>query len=999
MDAQKLLSSMCVSCPTHHEPVHRELTSSSGLVAGLVILPSLVRTSFAIDRPIHSSIVVLAVCGACIIGLDRTRALKDTKSHRHRYGPIPLEDANDRLTSGNGSIHGEEGVGKQSPLSSLRRLRLVFLILVGALCTRVEVLHQVVRGVQCTRGSYYPFLPFLLAVYDFAIVRRHRQGQKPDEEQDATSFQAIFARLSRHRYMLVFSTLLLGLCSSLELSATAPLSSTYVCASTLPAFSLVPVYQLLGLFLDALILILVFHILDLSSDSQQSNVNAHRIIGWALLLPAVIWTAVGAVICFANPDDRRWILYPERIYLWGLFNLTLAICVTVLFALSVASRSRLVSFSFLVIFTLTGLAALTSDWGQHVQVLGFSDKLKFVFVTTVFVAGILYAVVEMSAENRSRSSTRNTSGVPGWFLYSIAGLLIFRVLFGKPYLGQPSSHPIDILIGRAHSQHDLWKKQASSSKSLSDAVAVYRQRYHRNPPPHFDIWYDYATSRSSIVIDDYDNIHNDLLPYWSLSPAEIRQRTWEIIANPWSDAGGVHVRAGSLEISANMPGTHRWMVDGVTHIMENFVEWLPDMDLAFNLNDEARVTVPFEVLEPLKEASSRTALSEKLGVAGFSQERSPGWALIPEQPITDSRFQQRSFQRTFHEFGAVGCPPSSRARKERLWNVKDLCTTCAAPHSLGHFLSNWTLSASVCHQPDLADLHGVNLSPAAYKGSHELMPMFSQSKPAGYNDILYPSAWNYMDKVKYAPSPEFPDPPFSEKENTLFWRGATSEGVSPGSGAWKGMTRQRLVHLTNNVTTPQLILLPQPRTNKPSYTLLTPTNVAALLNSSVHLVDGIARCGGRDCPDQVKEFGGGAPRSDFQHHWHYRYLVDADGAGFSGRFLPFLQSGSVPFKTALFREWYEGRLTAWRHFVPLDLRLHGLWSTLAYFAGVDGGIIEGRVGKWEAKAKEAEDIAENGRKWANTVLRKEDMEIYFFRLLLEWGRLTDDRRDELGFSV
>jgi hypothetical protein len=33
------------------------------------------------------------------------------------------------------------------------------------------------------------------------------------------------------------------------------------------------------------------------------------------------------------------------------------------------------------------------------------------------------------------------------------------------------------------------------------------------------------------------------------------------------------------------------------------------------------------------------------------------------------------------------------------------------------------------------------------------------------------------------------------------------------------------------------------------------------------------------------------------------------------------------------------------------------------------------------------------------VLRKEDMEIYFFRLLLEWGRLTDDRRDQIGFGM
>lgn len=49
--------------------------------------------------------------------------------------------------------------------------------------------------------------------------------------------------------------------------------------------------------------------------------------------------------------------------------------------------------------------------------------------------------------------------------------------------------------------------------------------------------------------------------------------------------------------------------------------------------------------------------------------------------------------------------------------------------------------------------------------------------------------------------------------------------------------------------------------------------------------------------------------------------------------------------------------------------------------------------------KQGKYIAEAGREWANKVLRKEDMEIYMFRLLLEYGRITDDNRDELGLSV
>lgn len=43
-------------------------------------------------------------------------------------------------------------------------------------------------------------------------------------------------------------------------------------------------------------------------------------------------------------------------------------------------------------------------------------------------------------------------------------------------------------------------------------------------------------------------------------------------------------------------------------------------------------------------------------------------------------------------------------------------------------------------------------------------------------------------------------------------------------------------------------------------------------------------------------------------------------------------------------------------------------------------------------------ISNQGRSWAERVLRREDMEVYLFRLLLEWGRVVDERRDEIGFS-
>lgn len=577
-------------------------------------------------------------------------------------------------------------------------------------------------------------------------------------------------------------------------------------------------------------------------------------------------------------------------------------------------------------------------------------------------------------------------------------------------------HPIDMLIYEAKLQHEEYLANATQSRSLEDAVTQYRQRYMRIPPPGFDIWYEYATNRSSLIIDNYDQIYNDLLPFWTTSPRDLRLTTWEMVSNPWNEISGITIRGGVATVQENVLPTHRWMLEGVSTFMNSFARYLPDMDLAFNLNDESRVAVPYDHITSLRQEARKSG--SLAGKRQWSENRSEGWLPIPEENFGDTVFHDLSFRNTFAAYGSVGCPSSSTARQKSYTSSHShICIGCVGPHSLGQFISNWSLAADVCHQPDLAHLHGFYLSPAAFKASYLLRPVFSQSKPHGYNDILYPSAWNYMDKAVYNPTdpsgtpgsedynPGHPDPDFTSKHNTLFWRGATSEGVSSGDHSWRGMTRQRLVHLTNNLTSSAhdavTILLREqaPKKGKLKYQVLPGTTVKDLgLSTDIKIVDHIARCGGvglYDCTDQESEFALVSP-SDFQDHWQYRYLFDLDGAGFSGRFLPFLQSKSLPFKTALFREWYDDRLTAWWHFVPQDLRLHGVWSTLAYFAGIEGKT-NGNDVYMDAHLKEGKLIAEQGRSWAGKVLRKEDMEIYFFRLLLEWGRLTDDSRDDLGF--
>lgn len=571
----------------------------------------------------------------------------------------------------------------------------------------------------------------------------------------------------------------------------------------------------------------------------------------------------------------------------------------------------------------------------------------------------------------------------------------------QPAMG--SLHPIDLLIYESRIHHDTWLAQARSTEGLVGAVREYRRRYKQHPPPGFDIWYEYATSRSSVVMDDFDQIYEDLLPFRTLSPERLREITHEVATNPSNDVGAISIRNGSAKVQEEMKPTHRWMVESAAKVMEPFSQYLPDMDLVFNLNDEPRVAVPWGKATQMKNlAKAQPLIPVDNVIKEWSTDRALGWGPVdPADQTSFTMFTDTSWTNVFDRFVSVVCPPSSKARSQRIWDRHGICLSCIRPHSLGQFPVDWNIESDICHQPDIKWLHGFMLSPASLKVTQDLAPVFSQSKISGFNDILFPSPWNYVDKVKYEPSKEYPDPQYMGKENSLFWIGSTSEGVS-NKGEWKGMPRQRLTHLINNNTLNKVsVLLPTQESETYSYKIMdgsAPSRELGL-KANVHVSDYV-RCG--DCDQQQEEMKMG-PRVEFQSHWNYRYLVDLDGAGFSGRFLPFLKSHSLPMKTGLFRQWFDTRITSWLHFVPLDIRLHDVWSTLAYFAGVDVPVTDLKTGKTKPMMKphdiQGKWIANEGRKWAEKALRKEDMEIYFFRLLLEWGRLTDDRRDSLGFKL
>ena len=55
-------------------------------------------------------------------------------------------------------------------------------------------------------------------------------------------------------------------------------------------------------------------------------------------------------------------------------------------------------------------------------------------------------------------------------------------------------------------------------------------------------------------------------------------------------------------------------------------------------------------------------------------------------------------------------------------------------------------------------------------------------------------------------------------------------------------------------------------------------------------------------------------------HWSYKYLIDMDGMSYSGRFLAFLASDSVPLKSTVYEEYFSDWIQPW----------YNVWCLLIY---------------------------------------------------------------------
>lgn len=523
-------------------------------------------------------------------------------------------------------------------------------------------------------------------------------------------------------------------------------------------------------------------------------------------------------------------------------------------------------------------------------------------------------------------------------------------------------HPVSQLVRAAETDLEIHRNR--QSKSLEQATAEYRRRYQLHPPPNFDKWFLFARRKGIELIDEFDTIHDSLLPFWGLTPSSIRSRTREALGNNDNQLIALTIRDGKPIL---IEGGEQWQQDATLGMIESFVQYLPDMDLAFNIHDEPRVVLPHDKLSKLliqaRTESMAEAFTKKSPRNNFSPRPDDLGNGKRIYDVKRTRFNQFAHQETWAH-SRLSCPLDSPAR-----DYEETYRDNFTSYALGElgFIYNRTAFTDICNSPSFSEKLGFFVQPNAYNVVQDLMPIFSQSKVSSYQDILYPSPWYWAENVTYEGQH---DVDWSEKAEVLYWRGSTTGGFSR-NGNWRRQHRQRVVQALNGLDDATILAQQNPNDQASGLEWRPKTVPRAAYKRffDVHF-SSAQQCDPIDCAAQ-EEFFNVTEEAERADAFAHRHVLDIDGNAFSGRFYAFLESNSLVYKAGVFREWHHERLRPWVHYVPTSLASTETLELVRYFAEEEEGM------------EIAQRLARQGREWARSALRKEDMEVWFFRLLLE----------------
>ncbi|KAJ5367836.1 hypothetical protein N7541_001777 [Penicillium brevicompactum] len=298
--------------------------------------------------------------------------------------------------------------------------------------------------------------------------------------------------------------------------------------------------------------------------------------------------------------------------------------------------------------------------------------------------------------------------------------------------------------------------------------------------------------------------------------------------------------------------------------------------------------------------------------------------------------------------------------------VKDSCTQ--VPGELRRHLDD---EKDVCKFSEPGKLHALIKSPSTMSYTHSLIPILSFGRMSAFRDILIPCPCYFAHTLVESETMSFWD-----KKSAVYWRGSSTGGRASKFN-WKQGHRQRFVSFVQSLQNAAKTLS---ATRFFNGNVETPEDKQIMLFKDVFDVHmgrylQCERNGDKSaCKDMELEMGPASfePEDTSQH---YRYLFDLDGNSMSTRFYRLLSRKAVVLKQTWFEEWHDDRLIPWAHYIPVTMGMKEVPALINFLVNDPQGV------------QLSAEIAQAGSNWSQQVLRKIDMSIYVYRLLLELREL------------
>ncbi|KDE09242.1 hypothetical protein MVLG_00562 [Microbotryum lychnidis-dioicae p1A1 Lamole] len=522
----------------------------------------------------------------------------------------------------------------------------------------------------------------------------------------------------------------------------------------------------------------------------------------------------------------------------------------------------------------------------------------------------------------------------------------------EEHVAAPSQpHPIHLLMDSAKR---MWtRKVERQSKTLREAVEEYERRYNRRPPKGFADWWWYAKGHNFLLVDEFDSLDEKILPLLAIPSSVMRKRaeTIQHDADFWiqDKTFTLQLSGGGKGVDASGPmSIHVDRPNQMKQLIQPIAKYLPDMNLTFTGHDN-----PWIVMSG--EAREQHIRSAKAG------------EYVPEKFLTDPIDDWK------YDGWTQSCPPNSPMRKAARFSDRLRDQAKMAPPAQKSLIHDHVQAMDVCSHPERQTLHGFTLWDGPRCGL--VYPLFAMTSTSMHSDLLVPPIDQYDRPVGNDLRWE------EKKRDKIVWRGSTTGADLNLAWMRDYSQRPRLCRLPTQTGPIALTYAPNDKFGQlgPTQEFTADKRTLAkewfdfqFLGKPEQCSDSVA------CAEFAKEFTWSEYMGQDEQN-EYKYVMDVDGNGWSGRFHRLLSTNSLVFKSTIFPEWYRDHIQPWLHYVPISPDYKDLWEVMAFFKGDENG-----RGEHDALAKE---IAMAGKEFAKTCWRMEDMRIYTYRLLLEYARV------------